>query len=157
MRSRLIRVAALSLATVVFAAAADNGVVIWKSADLKGYQQKLAPKMNEAKVATETIGNFGNHFPMIAHREATGEAEVHESFADLFVIQTGEATLVTGGALKNSKSISQGELRAPSIDGGESRKLGPGDVVHIPAKVPHHLLVDKGKQVTYFVMKIESK
>ena len=41
-----------------------------------------------------------------------------------------------------------------SIKGGAEHKLGPGDVVHIPSKVPHQLLVPKGKQFTYFVGKI---
>jgi uncharacterized RmlC-like cupin family protein len=35
-------------------------------------------------------------------------------------------------------------------------KLGVGDVVHIPVKVPHQLLVEPGKQFTYFVVKVDT-
>jgi len=144
-------------ATLVAFAADPAGVVYWKSADLKAYQQKLAPKMDDKKVASEKTNDFGNHYAMVAHREATGEAEVHDTWTDVFVIQSGEATLVTGGTLKAGKVTVPGEQRAPSIDGGEKRKVAAGDIIHIPAKVAHHLLVDKGKQVTYFVMKVETK
>ena len=113
--------------------------------------------MDDKKVASEKTNDFGNHYAMVAHREATGEAEVHDTWTDVFVIQSGEATLVTGGTLKAGKVTVPGEQRAPSIDGGEKRKVAAGDIIHIPAKVAHHLLVDKGKQVTYFVMKVETK
>ncbi len=139
------------------ASAETPGVVIWKSGDLKAYQQKLAAKMDEKKMASEKINDFGSKYAMIAHREATGEAEIHDVWADIFVIQSGEATLVTGGTLKSPKTTAPGELRAPAIDGGEKQKVSAGDIVHIPAKVAHHMLVEKGKQVTYFVLKIDSK
>ncbi|MEO8027063.1 MAG: hypothetical protein ABI823_11340 [Bryobacteraceae bacterium] len=149
---------ALCLAPLAAASAADApGVVIWKSGDLKAYQQKLAAKLSPQKVASEKINDFGNHYAMIAHREGTGEAEVHDMWTDLFVIETGEATLVIGGKLKNGKVTAPGEQRAASIDGGEKHKVSAGDVVHIPAKVAHHMLVDGGKQVTYFVIKVETK
>ena len=56
----------------------------------------------------------------------------------------------------DGKQTAAGEVRGPSIKGGESKKLGAGDVVHIPAKIPHQILVSNGKQFTYFVVKIDS-
>jgi len=146
----------LAVAVPIFAAD-PSGFVVWKAGDLKGYEKKLAPKMNEKKVATEQLNSFGNHTTMIAHREGDGEAEIHDKMADLFVVQSGEATLVIGGTVPGAKVTAPGETRGPSISGGEKKKLGPGDVVHIPATVPHQMLVAPGKQVTYFVMKVESR
>ena len=145
------------LAVIPLFAADPAGFVVWKASDLKGYEKKLAPKMNPQKVATEQLVSFGNHSTMIAHREGDGEAEVHDKMADLFVVQSGEATLIVGGTVAGGKTTAPGETRGPSITGGEKKKLGPGDVVHIPATVPHQLLVAPGKQFTYFVMKVESK
>ena len=34
-------------------------------------------------------------------------------------------------------------------------KLAAGDAVHIPANTPHQLLVENGKQFTYFVIKVQ--
>ena len=138
-------------------AADPAGFVLWKSSDLKSYEKKLTPKMSDKKLATEQLVNFGNHSTMVAHREGDGEAELHEKMADLFVVQSGEGTLVVGGTVPGGKTTAPGEIRGPSIQGGEHKKLGPGDVVHIPANVPHQVLVAPGKQFTYFVMKVEAK
>ena len=138
-------------------AADPAGFVLWKSSDLKSYEKKLTPKMSDKKLATEQLVNFGNHSTMVAHREGDGEAELHEKMADLFVVQSGEGTLVVGGTVPGGKTTAPGEIRGPSIQGGEHKRLGPGDVVHIPANVPHQVLVAPGKQFTYFVMKVEAK
>ena len=42
-------------------------------------------------------------------------------------------------------------------DGGERKEPGPGEVVHISVGIPHQLLVDAGKEFTYFVVKIHAK
>jgi mannose-6-phosphate isomerase-like protein (cupin superfamily) len=141
----------------VLTAADPPGFEIWKGAQLKGYEKKLAPKINAQKVATQQLGNFGNHSFMVAHREGNGEAELHETQADVFIVQSGEATLIIGGSVVGGKTTAPNEIRGTSIKGGENRKLSPGDVVHIPARVPHQLMVDNGKQFTYAVVKIDSK
>lgn len=137
-------------------AADPPGFVHWSVSQLKGYEKSLAPKINIQKVASEQLGKFGNHSFMVAHREGNGEAELHEMQADVFFVQSGEATLVVGGTVPNSRTTAPGEIRGPSISGGEKKKLGAGDVVHIPAKVPHQLMVESGKQFTYLVIKIDS-
>jgi mannose-6-phosphate isomerase-like protein (cupin superfamily) len=91
---------------------------------------------------------------MIAHREGDGEAELHEREADFFVVQSGAATLIVGGEMVNGKTTAPNEVRGPSIKGGEKKALAAGDVVHIPPKVPHQLLVPAGKEFTYFVIKV---
>ena len=138
-------------------AADPAGFAIWTGKQLKGYEKSLAPKIDARKIALEPLGKFGNHTFQIAHREGSGEAELHETQADLFIVQSGEATLVVGGTIPGSRASAPNEVRGPSIEGGEKKKLGPGDVVHIPPKVPHQLLLDSGKQFTYAIMKVDSK
>ena len=84
---------------------------------------------------------------MVAHREGDGEAEVHETMADFFVVESGEATLVVGGQVVGGKTTAPNEIRGPKINGGERRKLAAGDIVHIPVKTPHQLLVENGQAV----------
>ncbi len=50
-------------------------IVYWNSKDLKGFEDKLKPKMNELKIGLEQLGAWGNHTAGVAHREADGEAE----------------------------------------------------------------------------------
>jgi mannose-6-phosphate isomerase-like protein (cupin superfamily) len=148
--------AVMMLAAVPLMAAAPAGVSVWTAAELKAQGEKLVPKMSEKKVASERLATFGNHLTMIAHREADGEAEIHETQADFFFVQTGTATLVYGGEVPEAKTTAPGELRGPAIKGGERKTLGPGDVVHIPARIPHQLLVPEGKEFTYFVIKVDT-
>ena len=56
-------------------AADPAGFVVWKSAELKGMEKKLAPKIDAQKVATQQLENYGNHSTMVAHREGDGQAE----------------------------------------------------------------------------------
>ncbi len=72
--------------------------------------------------------------------------------ADIVYVLDGTATLVTGGTAVNSKPIAADEFRGERIDGGETRLLSKGDVIIIPAGVPHWF-----KEVTnpflYYVVK----
>jgi mannose-6-phosphate isomerase-like protein (cupin superfamily) len=136
-------------------AADPAGYVQWSAKDLKGYEQKLKPKMDAQKFAGQQLGTWGNHNAMIGHREGDGLAELHETVADFFVVQSGEATLVVGGTVVEPKTTAPREVRGPKISGGERHKLAAGDAVHIPANTPHQLLVENGKQFTYFIVKVE--
>jgi mannose-6-phosphate isomerase-like protein (cupin superfamily) len=150
---RLIFAAALCLP---LAAAEPPGVVQWTAAEMRAYGKKLAPKMNELKVATEQLGKFGRYSTMVAYREASGEAEVHETVTDIFVVSAGEATLVVGGKVIGGKSTGPGEIRGASIEGGVTKKLAPGDVVHIPPNTPHQVTLAPGaRPFTYMIVKIE--
>jgi mannose-6-phosphate isomerase-like protein (cupin superfamily) len=145
---------ALLLLSAAFAFPAGDpaGFSAWSASELKGFSKSLAPKIDAKKIATQQLGAFGDYSFMVAHREGPGEAEWHENQADVFFVQTGSATLVYGGSLADGKTTQPHEMRAPSITGGMERKLAAGDVVTIPAKMPHQLKVDK--EFTYFVVKI---
>ena len=145
---------ALCLAAFALPAADPEGFYLWKSAELQGFAKTLAPKMSPQKVATQTIAAHGNYSFMVAHREGSGEAEYHATQADVFVVESGAATLTVGGELVDAKTTAPNEMRAPSIKGGIDKKLAAGDVVTIPAKVAHQLKLDSGKQITYFVVKV---
>jgi mannose-6-phosphate isomerase-like protein (cupin superfamily) len=147
----------LLLILIPIFAAGPSGVTVWKASDLKAKEKELAGKMSDKKVASETLENYGNHLTMLAHREGDGEVEVHDKMADVFVVESGEATLIVGGTVVGGHNTAPGETRGTSITGGEKKMLGAGDAVHIPAKVPHQMLVANGKKITYFVVKVEEK
>jgi mannose-6-phosphate isomerase-like protein (cupin superfamily) len=131
------------------------GYKYWSAKELTGFAAKLSPKINAQKIATERVAEFGNHYAMVAHREGSGEAEFHETESDLFVVSSGTATLIIGGTIPNRKTTGPGEIRGPSIEGGARQKLSAGDVVHIPPKTAHQLVLDPGAQFTYFVLKVK--
>ena len=88
-------------------------------------------------------------------REAPGEVEYHETVADIMHVVEGKATVVTGGALREPRGVGPGELRGSGIDGGTRHELAEGDVLVVPAGVPHQF-VDVSDPFLYFVAKVEA-
>jgi mannose-6-phosphate isomerase-like protein (cupin superfamily) len=99
---------------------------------------------------------FANHGLSVSHREGNGIPELHEKQTDIFVVESGEATLLVGGEVVGRKTVSPGEIRGASISGGVKKNLSAGDVVHIPAGIPHQFFLEPGKQITYFVVKVDN-
>lgn len=132
----------------------SDGVHVWRSADIAAKGTALAQKLDAQKVASETIATEGNRTFMVAHREGSGLAEWHEKQADVMFISAGQVTMVYGGAIVDPKTTAPGEMRGAAIRGGTEATLGPGDVLHIPAKVAHQMKLGPGAKVTYFVTKV---
>jgi uncharacterized RmlC-like cupin family protein len=143
------------LAMVMFAGQSGaDGVHVWRSTDIAAKGAELAKKLDAQKLASETIATEGNRVFMVAHREGSGVAEWHEKQADVMFISSGRVTMIYGGTIVDAKTTAPGEMRGPSIKSGTEAKLGPGDVLHIPAKVPHQMILAPGAKVTYFVTKV---
>ena len=143
----------VTLAAIV-AQSGPPAVRVWKLTDIDTRGAALAKKMDAQKVASEVVATDGNRTFMVAHRQGSGLAEIHDTQADVMVISKGEITMVYGGTIVDGKTTAPGEIRGPSIKGGTEVKLGPGDILHIPAKVAHQMKLEPGKQVTYFVTKV---
>jgi len=107
--------------------------------------------------ASEMLKEYPQHFTMLSFRSRDGEAEVHEHHADLFYVLDGHATLVTGGTVAGARAIGPGETRGDAVEGGTLLELRAGDVAHVPAGVPHQMLVASEKTMTCFVMKVVEK
>jgi len=72
-----------------------------------------------------------------SRREQPGMAEIHTKDADIVYVLEGTATVVTNGTAVNVKPIATDEFRGERIEGGDARQLAKGDVMIIPAGVPH--------------------
>jgi len=128
----------------------------WSSAQLlerAKHLQEMAAKGDGS--ASETLEKYPHHYTMLAFRQSSGGGELHENFADIFFILDGHATVVTGGRITEEKSTGPGEIRGKSVEGGTRQDVKAGDIVHIPAGMPHQTVVKQGDTVTYFVIKVE--
>ena len=114
--------------------------------------RKLARQGDGA--ASETLREYPGHCAMLLFRSRDGAAEVHENFADVFYVLDGHATLVTSGAVAGAASIGPGEIRGSSVEGGRRQELRAGDVAHVPAGLPHQMLLRGEQTVTCLVMKV---
>jgi mannose-6-phosphate isomerase-like protein (cupin superfamily) len=133
----------LALAMVFGCAAAcaqDGGITVWPKGVPPG---GLAVK-----------ADFGDHLLEISHREVSGKVEVHQVKADVIVIQSGSATLVTGGDVIDPTPTGPNEIQGSSMKNGVAHQVGPGDIIEIPAGVPHQFILAPGTQITYLVVKV---
>ena len=113
------------------------------------------PKGIPPAASAKQGSKFGNHALSVSHRDKDGIPELHEKQTDIFVIQSGEATLLIGGEVVDAKATTPGEIRGTSIKNGVRKNVAAGDVVHIPAGVAHQFFVPAGKEITYFVVKVD--
>jgi len=143
----------LALAALPLLAADPEGFAAYSNADIQS--RVKAAKLDAHKAGADRVASWGNHSLLLVRREGDGEAEIHENQVDVITVISGEGTLVVGGTAVDAKPTTAGELRGKSITGGTMHKMAPGDVFHIPAKVPHQMLVPKSLVIE--VVKVDTK
>jgi mannose-6-phosphate isomerase-like protein (cupin superfamily) len=149
----------LALLAVSPAFAQTTDPTVHTAADLQQQEAKLieTAKASPTGLAIGRLEDYGNDYTLIVVRTRTGDAERHQFFADQIVIKEGTITLVTGGTMQgehpNTAAGRPGETLASSIEGGKEVVLHAGDIVHIPANLPHWVKVAPGTTTTYLVFK----
>lgn len=147
-----------TLAVMLVAVAAfcqeKNKSDVFTANDIKA---KLVAAEQSAKVSGaggEKLGDYGSHSIALSVRNASGGAEVHAHYDDIFYVTEGKATLVTGGTVVDAKTGADGETRGSKVEGGSAQGIAVGDVVHIPAGTPHQILVAPGDVYSAIVIKV---
>ena len=138
-------------------AGAPAGSEYWSNASIDQAVQKLDAKAatDPHRVGTQQLADYPNDAVLLAHRQGDGQAEWHENQVDVIFVRSGTATLILGGTMANSETVAPHEKRSATIEGGTREKLSAGDVVRIPARTPHQLLLDGSREFTYFVVKVK--
>lgn len=126
-------------------------------AGLKKIAEDLKAKAAASGGAGAPLATYPNHHTVFSYRTTNGTAEIHRRYADIFYIVEGVGLLMTEGTLKDAKEESPGELRGSAIEGGKKTELRAGDVVHIPAGTPHHVLIAPGQAMGWMVIKIKER
>jgi len=92
-----------------------------------------------------------------SRRDGPGMAEVHTDEIDVIYVIGGGAEFVTGGEVVNGMPTAPHEIRGASIANGTARRISAGDVITVPAGVPHWFrAVDAGEPLRYYVVKIST-
>jgi quercetin dioxygenase-like cupin family protein len=130
--------------------------LFWSAAELANLDKQLASKVDETKSAHEDLAT-GDFNTVLVHREGSAASEIHEHLADFDIVRSGEGIMLLGGKVTGGKSTGPGEIRGTSIEGGTKQRLASGDLLYIPANVPHQFLADPGKQFDVMVLKVWAK
>ena len=101
-----------------------------------------------------TLADYGSYKIQLSVRTVSGGAEVHAHWDDVMMVEQGSATLITGGSVVDGTTGADGETHGAKIDGGDSRKVGPGDVLTVRAGTPHQLILDPGVVYSAVVVKV---
>ena len=88
-----------------------------------------------------------------SHRDKAGQVEVHDKETDVIYVIEGEATFVTGGEMIGGKVTKAGQSLGTDIKGGDTHRLSKGDVIVVPAGVPHWFK-EVPHSVSYYVVKV---
>jgi len=138
--------------------AGESSFSIWSPAEIKQREAALAKHVGPDHSSRETLADYGDHRFRLLYRDADGFPEQHDKIVDVVMVQSGEGTLVLGGRMAGKKgSDVTGEYTGTKLDGGQLHPLAAGDIVHIPAGIPHSFLVPAGKHITYVLFKFPAK
>jgi len=135
---RLIVAGTLLLSSALLNAAEDNKVTFVAADQVaKGGSLATAPNLSIT----------------VAHRAEPGMVEVHDKETDTFYVLDGSATIVTGGTMVGGSVTGPGQHRGTDITGGQAQRLAKGDVMVIPAGVPHWFK-EVPSSIDYYVVKV---
>ena len=138
-------------------AQSKSEVIYWPASVLGGYSATLKGRQTEKKTqsASEILSDLGNHKFEILRRDGSGAGELHQNWTDIFIVQSGEATILYGGTVDEAKDTGNGEIRGPRHVGGKSQKVSAGDVLVMPPGVAHQTIVEPGKLFFVLIVKVQ--
>jgi len=134
-----------------------EGFQHWTGASLRDLEQTLKSEADASAhhMSVRALGDFPQDKFMLSRRQTDGMPEWHENQADVFFVQSGSATLVVGGTLVGAENTEPHEKRNGTMQPCVTQIHTATDVLRIPPKVPHQLLLDGSPEFTYFVVKVK--
>jgi mannose-6-phosphate isomerase-like protein (cupin superfamily) len=94
------------------------------------------------------------HSMSIVFREGYTQPEIHQLKWDIYVVLEGSGTVLMGGLRTNWRSDLPAERQRPELEGAEAFRVVAGDMVHIPARVWHQLVLEEGESMLYALINI---
>jgi mannose-6-phosphate isomerase-like protein (cupin superfamily) len=146
------------------ASPATPGVFISADEIATTLKQSIANNVVDQPMKAMDVTTPSPHRASLALLRRTKEetsALIHERVTEIYQIVEGAGTLVIGGSLESARAtdltrVNAGPSQTGLHRGGESRRVGPKDVVIIPAGTPHRFSALDGP-ITYLVYRFEPK
>ena len=139
----------LSIIVPVLAADAKAEVVYADHDKVAATMKKAGPLADGPNLRVS--GGFRNGPYVPADNRPT--VEIHANEADLFYVVEGRSTQVLGGDVIGGKETGPGQIRGSKIAGGQTYQLGKGDVMWVPAGMPHWF-PEMPEALSYLLVKV---
>jgi len=133
-------------------------------------QKTASAPVSDQQIRVVSINGEYNVGVGVVHRAKTEGRDIgfgveHSQITEVYHVISGNGTFVTGGTIENQREIAANSpvvttLNGPSsgggkVLGGQSRKIGPGDVVIIPPNTPHWFTEITSDQIVYLVVRVD--
>ena len=99
-----------------------------------------------------TSGDEQTNFELV-RRKVSGKPEVHARWDDLMIVRSGTGAIITGDSLVGSTYRAPGERAGGHFGKSYEIALHAGDVIRIPAAVPHQVIVSASEPFEYLLIK----
>src|SRR5271163_1848667 len=116
---RLIPILAIAAMSIPSFAQAGSDAQVFPGRDVAAQLATLAQSAKPSGSSGTTLDDYKSHAIKLSVRTASGGAEIHAHFDDIFVVTGGKATLITGGTVTNAQSGGDGETKGTSIQDGK--------------------------------------
>ncbi len=116
------------------------------AADIRAFLDRLPKdRVSDLPIRIADVGGYKvGVYGVFRPKASVQTAIAHETkVSEIYYMLEGTATLVTGGTMVDRKDAGLSpntklpNYRGSRIEGGVTRRVGPGDVVIIPGRVPH--------------------
>ena len=149
----------LSLAIEQAPQAPAPAVVITKEEHESTLRQQIAGNVVDQPIKLADVLGGKASVAMLHRAKPEANALIHDYVTETYYILSGSGTIVTGGSLGGAKPIdlrkyNAGLGQSGTRIGGESRKVKPGDIIIIPAGLPHSFSELDGP-ISYLVYRFE--
>lgn len=124
-------------------AQAPEPTAVASSAEVQALVQSMDREMKPGQIfAMKPLVRAGISVASVELWKGPGKPALHPTDAEYAIVVAGTGTLVSGGTLVDAKATNASLTEGSRIEGGTSRPLAPGDVIMVPAGVPHWFGVD---------------
>ncbi|MGH9558364.1 MAG: AraC family ligand binding domain-containing protein [Bryobacteraceae bacterium] len=158
--------AAFATLSTLFAAAPSTGVEISNQTIQATLKKAPANGSADRQIRVVDVGK-ANVGVAVVHRSAQAppNAIEHDDVTEVYHILRGSGTLVLGGTVVNGKreaadskvvtDIAGPSVRGAELQNGQAHRVGPGDVIIIPAGVGHSFSSVDGA-IDYLVVRVDA-
>ena len=146
MRHAPLALAILSSAAMSQAPTGPGGVA--GSTEIRAIVARMAATMRDGRgFLYQPLLTDGKTVAALEYWKAPGRPAVHPDEAEYAIVIDGAGTLVSGRTIVDPKTIRPDLVEGSRINGGTSRSLAVGDVILVPAGVPHWFGITGGRLV----------
>ena len=151
-------------------AAAPRAVVVADAEITRVMAARDTAAVADAVLRVLPIGNGQNVGVSVVrrsqvHGRTPPDAIVHDAVTEVYHVLEGRGVLVTGGTIEGARQLPAADplvrdVIGPSavgtvIQAGTRHRVGPGDVVVIPAGTPHGFVEISTRRIVYLLVRID--